>query len=633
MTITTESPVAPVILDARRFGRARLVVAFLAGVGLVATIAVGSVLAYERVYEGKVGAGVSVGNVDLSGLTREEAASQLTGGFASFGAGTLTIQTEHGATILTYAELGRHPDIGAMLDAAFAVGRTGDPVQRVMDEARTALRPIVIAPIAAIDRQVLAGRVAAFAATIDRDPVASAVTIGPGGFRQTTAVWGRAVNEAAIVSAISDKLAIAAAPASWTLAVPIALIAPAMTDYDATLARQRAERMIRDVVLAWDPDRWQIPATSVRSWISFGTWQDGSHGPLVDAASIEIAVQGLVAKVNRKPVSATFLMGKGGVIVGVKAGLNGRALDVAGTALAVQTALMSRAAGDTDPSVPVTPVIAVTKPALTSEAAAKAAPLMKQISSWTTYYESGAHNGFGANISLPAMAIDGTVLAPGQRFSFWDTVGEVTFAKGYKLGGAIINGHSVEGKSIGGGICSTSTTIFNAALRAGLEMGIRANHYYYISRYPKGLDATVFKDGASVQDMTFRNDTQNPILIRAFTGLGMVRFTLYSVPTGRTVAFTNPIVTNYKSGYTVIQPTTTVAPGVRMTIEYPADGQDVTVTRTVTDATGKVIHLETYYSHYAQMIGVILVGQKVSSPPTPTPTPTPSPSPTPTPTP
>ena len=100
--------------------------------------------------------------------------------------------------------------------------------------------------------------------------------------------------------------------------------------------------------------------------------------------------------------------------------------------------------------------------------------------------------------------------APGQKFSFWKTIGEVSLRTGYKLGGAIIDGRSVEGKTIGGGICSCSTTIFNAALRAGLEMGARRNHYYYIARYPKGLDATVYQsDGGSVEDMTFTNDTSS----------------------------------------------------------------------------------------------------------------------------
>ena len=57
-------------------------------------------------------------------------------------------------------------------------------------------------------------------------------------------------------------------------------------------------------------------------------------------------------------------------------------------------------------------------------------------------------------------------------------------------------------------------------------------------------------------------------------------------------------------------PRASLRQGVREQIEYPADGQDVWVTRIVKDSTGKVIHKETFYSHYAQMIGVILIGKK-----------------------
>ena len=206
------------------------------------------------------------------------------------------------------------------------------------------------------------------------------------------------------------------------------------------------------------------------------------------------------------------------------------------------------------------------------------------------------------------MAINGTVVAPGAVFNFWKTVGEVSLAKGYKLGGAIINGHSVEGKTIGGGICSTSTTLFNAALRAGLETGARANHYYYITRYPLGLDATVWEDGSAVQNMTFTNDTPYPILIRAYAVPGLVRFTLYSVPTGRTVSISKPIVKNFIAGYTVVQHTKALRPGQFYYSEYQADGQDVWVTVTVKDKSGKVISKKTYYSHYARMIGVLIKG-------------------------
>jgi vancomycin resistance protein YoaR len=210
------------------------------------------------------------------------------------------------------------------------------------------------------------------------------------------------------------------------------------------------------------------------------------------------------------------------------------------------------------------------------------------------------------------MTSSGTVVAPGQWFSYWKAVGEVTLAKGYKLGGAIIGGRSVEGKTIGRGICSSSTTLFNAALRAGLQMGARKNHYYYISRYPKGLDATVFKsDGGGEQDMTFRNDTPYPILIKATARPGVITFTLYSVPNGRKVTLTKPIVTNYRTSTTIVEHSASLRKGVTQQIEYRADGFDASVTRYVKDASGKLIHTDTFYSHYGRVVGIIVVGTKV----------------------
>lgn len=611
MTTTTETQVATTAVEGRRFGFGRVLLAFLAGVLLVVALAVAGILAYEQAYAGKVAAGVSVGGADLSGLNRDEAAARLEAAYASVGQGTLTVETVNGPVTVSYAEAGRRPDVDAMLDAALAIGRTGNPLERVVEEARTAFDPLSLAPRVMVDRAVLEARIAALATAVDLGPTPASVAVTPDSFSQTAAVWGRDVDEAATVAAVEAALAPVDAPATTTLPLAVTPVAPTITDTDAMVARSRADRMVgAPVVLAHGKDRWSIPAATVRSWLSFGAWSDGSYGPIVDTAAVGKVVKGLAKKVNTKPVSASFLISKGGSIVGVKAGHVGRTLNVDGTSQAVQAGLLARAGAGLDPKTPITPALAVVQPALTTEQAQKSAPLMRRISSWTTYYEPGAHNGYGANISLPALAINGTVLAPGERFSFWKTVGDVTLAKGYKLGGAIIDGHSVEGKSIGGGICSCSTTIFNAALRAGLQMGARKNHYYYISRYPKGLDATVFiSDGGGAQDMTFRNDTKYPILIRAYAKPGIVRFTLYSVPTGRKVTLTRPIVKNYRRGYTVTKYTTSLRPGARQTVEYPADGQDVWVTRIVRDRNGKVIHKETFYSHYAQMIGVILVGK------------------------
>jgi vancomycin resistance protein YoaR len=610
MTTTTETQVNSPVIETNRWRPNRVLVAFIVGVLLVAIIAVGTILAYEQSHAGKVAAGVSIGGVEVAGLTRDEAAAKLEAAFASVGTGAVTLKAATGDTTLTYAQLGRRPDVEAMLDDAFAVGRTGNPLERVVEEARTAVNRLSVAPRVAIDQAVLETSIATLAAKVDRAPVSAIETPGKDAFVDTPAQWGRDVDQAAMVAAITEALAAPDAPAALTIPLEVVPVAPAVTDVDAMIARSRANRMIAPVVLTHNKDQWTIPAATVRGWVTFGTWTDGTYGPMADTPKIEAAVQALSTKIDQKAVSASFYTSKTGTVVGVKPGRTGRKLDVPGTITAVQGLLLGRAATGTEPGVPIVPALAITQPTLTTEQAEKAAPRMKAISSWTTYYISGPHNGYGANITVPAMAINGTVLAPGQKFSFWKTIGEVSLRTGYKLGGAIVDGRSVEGKTIGGGICSCSTTIFNAALRAGLEMGARRNHYYYISRYPKGLDATVYQsDGGSVVDMTFRNDTSFPILIRAYAKPGIVRFTIYSVPTGRTVILTRPIVKNYRPGHTEIRYTTALKVGRSQQIEYPADGQDVWVTRIVKDKNGKVIHKDTYYSHYSRVIGIILRGK------------------------
>src|SRR5690606_27175411 len=135
--------------------------------------------------------------------------------------------------------------------------------------------------------------------------------------------------------------------------------------------------------------------------------------------------------------NATFLVGDGNVIVGVTAGASGRALDVALTAERISAALEARANRQATPDI--APGLIVTQPALTTEEAEKVAPLMERISTWTTWFPIGEKNGFGANIWIPAIDIDGYVVGPGETFDFWKAVGPVTRERGYRDGGAIIN--------------------------------------------------------------------------------------------------------------------------------------------------------------------------------------------------
>ena len=88
----------------------------------------------------------------------------------------------------------------------------------------------------------------------------------------------------------------------------------------------------------------------------------------------------------------------------------------------------------------------------------------------------------------------------------------------------------------------------------------------------------------------------------------MVRFTLYSVPTGRKVQISPAVVKNYRPTHDGRRADVLAAPRVLQQVEYEAAGFDAWVTVTVRDKNGKVINVRTYYSHYARVVGVVLRG-------------------------
>jgi vancomycin resistance protein YoaR len=109
--------------------------------------------------------------------------------------------------------------------------------------------------------------------------------------------------------------------------------------------------------------------------------------------------------------------------------------------------------------------------------------------------------------------------------------------------------------------------------------------------------------------MSFRNDTPFPVLVRGINGYGKVTFQIYSVPNGRSVRFSTPIVRNFRPAGDSVVYTSALRPGQRERIEHPVDGFDAWVTRTVRDASGTVIHQETFFSHYARITGIVRVGR------------------------
>jgi vancomycin resistance protein YoaR len=566
----------------------------------VGAVAAGLAVLHERQI-GRILPGISAAGVDVGGLTPDAARAALQTRLADLSAGSVIVRSGVGTTSVAFADVGRVPDVDAMVAEAVGLGRGGTWLDETVASIRLQLRPETVALRIGYDHDRAAAAVAAFADRMTLNAIDASVVSGTSGFVVTGSVDGRRIDTVATVDALDRAMRDQATRAGAVVQAPVARIAPALTSEAATEATLAANRVAGFLQVTASGKTWRITAKEIRPWIGFA-WVNGEYRPVIDRSKIPAALKKIAKAVSRPVLDAEFLRDKHGHIVGSKADRAGRKLDMTASTNAIAKALEARVDVATPGSVKL--AVALIAPKRTTEEASKTAPLMVMVGSWTTYYQVAAHNGFGANITVPTRVLNGTVVAPGAVFDFWAGLGEVSLRTGYRLGGAIVGGHSVEGKALAGGICAASTTLFNAALRGGFEILQRQPHWYYITRYPLGLDATV----SGSQTMRFRNDTRFPILIRGFASPGIVRYEIWSVPNGRTVSLSRPVVTNVVPGADSVVKTTELPTGTSERTEWPVDGKDVVVVRTVRDADGRVIHRDTFVSLYHRMIGIMRIG-------------------------
>ena len=601
---------------AGRRARRSFLTAFAAALLLGLLVGVGASVAIGVSAASAVLPGVSVGGVDVGGLDREGAAKRLTETLPSLSTGKAAISVGDVEHERSYADLGRGYELDAMLDAAYAVGRTGNPLADGITRLRNFAKPVAL-PVAvrAYEPSALASLAAEVAGEVNRRPVEAMVARDGTNFVLGPSEAGRQIDAGLIEQAVAAALD-STDPADVHIELEAVPIEPRVDTATAEAAAEAARGMVADLQLtipkAAEDEALRLSAETIAEWISFGPEDELAYTARLDEEAARAAVAALAEQIDQEPVSARITVAEGGGLGGVVPGQTGRALDAEASADALLETLAQRAGGSSVPSLAL--AVNVTEPALTTAAAQEMLPRMELVSSWTTNYVPGDGNGFGANISIGAWDLDGYNLAPGEWFSFWGGIGPVTAERGYTYGGAIINGRSVAQGALAGGICSTSTTLFNAAMRFGLEIGERDNHYYYIDRYPTGLDATVAIVDDSVKDMTFRNDTEHPIVIRGFGSPGQVTFQLWSVPNGRTVALSDPAISNQRGAIETTQVSSDLAPGTSRRVEYPHDGFDVSITRTVTAADGTVLHNNTWFSDYRPVNGITLVGPTAAAP-------------------
>ncbi len=323
---------------------------------------------------------------------------------------------------------------------------------------------------------------------------------------------------------------------------------------------------------------------------------------------LQVILEPLYKKINKLPVEAVFNFEEGRVQE-FRASENGREVDKEEVNQLVQ-AKGKLILNSTKQKIVIIPIpVKVIKPNLTTDKVNKMG-ITELIGSGTSLFQHSIESRI-FNVKLGASRVNGTLVPPGETFSFAKTVGDVSSLTGYKQAYVISGGKTVLGD--GGGICQVSTTLFRAALNAGLPIEERHAHAYRVGYYEQdsspGIDATVYVPSV---DFKFKNDTGHHILIQSILDPVELRLTfmIYGTSDGRVSEVSTPVITNVSAAPPdKFEDDPNLPAGVVKQVDFAAPGASAYFTRTVT-RNGKVIISDKFTSNYRPWQAVYLRGTK-----------------------
>jgi vancomycin resistance protein YoaR len=551
--------------------------AFL-GLSLALVVAVAGALVLLRALQLRdaVLPGVRVAGVEVGGLPRADAEAHVAKTLSRRLARPVSVTVGGRSFTIKPATLYRL-DAGATAAGAFAAGR-----ESVWRRLGAAVAPFAferdVAPVLTPTKNG-SRRLAAKIDSVTRRAVAARVSmegvepvVRPG--RAGTVVDGEAVAAAVLAAGLAGTASVQAATER---------VVPELSTEEARAAAARAQTVVSapvSVALAGERLGVLEPA-DLGPLVRFQPYR-GAYELVLDRHALAERLEPLVASRTRAPVDASFEVV--GERVRVLPSQGGTRLAVRKAAVAVLAAALTGGERST--------ALALTKreAGLTTREA-RALGIREQVSTFTTDMGESSPNRIW-NVQLLGKYLDGTILRPGQQFSFDAVLGPRTPERGFREGQMIFAGVLIP--SIGGGVCQTATTIFNAAFEAGLPVQERNNHSFYISHYPVGRDATVSWGGP---DLVFTNDLGNSLLIRASWTDETFTVSFYGTEQNRRVESTTSEPTNYTQPALQYAIDPTAPPGSVRTTGGGGPGFEVNVHRRVFED-GKLLREDDFFTRY-----------------------------------
>ncbi len=465
---------------------------------------------------GKIHSGVEVGNVSLGGKTPAEA-RQIVKDHVMGPLKEIEFSgPEHFAR--TAREMGVRFNVARTVNQAYAVGREGNLLDRLSERLRASFGGATIPPDIDYRPARARAQVREIATQVDHQPTEANVKIYGSEVEVTRSREGYRLDPAATMASVDGAIKDMSGKASLEGDV----LEPAVTTAEAETAAKKARGALSGplVIEAGGGESWTITPDKVGSALDVRR-QDGKIDVSLNRDRLDGVLTSVYSDLTVKPVEASYGFDSNGKVI-VKPSHVGRSVDR-------ETLLDDIQGGIFDGQREYRVSTSVEKPKYTTAALAAKKPTTLLGSYHTNYTATSDHSQARVNnLKLASSAISGTFVAPGEVFSMNDTVSGLNFQASH----VIINGATTT--DLGGGLCQVTSTLYNAALYAGLEIVERHPHATQLPYIRPGMDATVwFGDqyGNGALDMQFKNTTDGYILLQEYVSRdNYIYAQVYGVP-------------------------------------------------------------------------------------------------------
>ena len=584
----------------------QLILALIAGILLFFLVAGGGVIGFEIAHSGKIFPGVSVGALDLSGLTPAEATARVAAAFTYPQTGRIFLQDGKEAWQVSPDELGLYLDPELSVTQAYEIGRKGNIFINVVAQFHTWQSPVNLSPVYIYDQRRAHQYLTNLAAQINKPVVEASVGLAGIDVQVRSGQTGRELDVPATLARISPQiqgLQDGVIPLVVIETNPVILDASAQAD----LARQILSAPLELHMPETQPDNnvgpWTFDVKTLAGMLNVERVKQEDNTEKyevsVDSSKLRTFLTNLGPSLAKDPQNARFIFNDDThQLEVIQPAVIGRALDIEGTLNAVQGNLSRN-----DHTVPLT--FTLNKPPASDDTTAEQLGIRELVHQEVSYFY-GSSAARIQNITAAASKFHGVLVPPGAVFSMADTIGDISLDNGFAEALIIYNGMTVTG--VGGGVCQVSTTLFRNVFFAGYEVVQRYAHAYRVSYYEKvagnridprlaGLDATVY---VPLVDFKFKNDSDSWLLMETYINRNNATLTwkFYSTSDGRQVTWDTTGLKNIvPAPDPVYRENPDLPKGKINHIDYAVEGADVSVSRSVT-RNGQVINQDVISTHY-----------------------------------